>query len=214
MSSRGVFGIVVCCAAVLCVLLAASCEFPFSLRDSEDPSGTSIKIQMTTDPGFVRTNVWRCYINREPTPYGDQITDDFVFVTDPRDAAALEQTWGGDFGEWDGTVDKELTAYILDDARCTVVWCIPKTAEDRQCIPDSTVLENTETLSSIQYTYKFTFVLYGDWKHIAGEARLSIRKESKDNLWRIFKWEDIKPQSPQADTMTWGMLKGDALARK
>jgi hypothetical protein len=41
-----------------------------------------------------------------------------------------------------------------------------------------------------------------------------MRKEAKDNLWRIFKWEDIKPQSPQGDTLTWGMLKGQTLATR
>jgi hypothetical protein len=214
MSSRGRAGAVVFGVALSCALLTASCEFPFSLRDSESPTGTSVRIQVTTDPGFVRTNVWRCLVNREPTPYGDQITDDFAFVTDPRDAAALEQTYGGDFSGWDGKVDKDLMSYLLDHERCNVVSCIPRIPGDRECLPDSTVLENAETLCSIQYTYKFMFVLFSSWTYISGEARLSMRKEAKDNLWRIFKWEDIKPQSPQGDTLTWGMLKGQTLATR
>jgi len=57
-------------------------------------------------------------------------------------------------------------------------------------------------------------VLNNDWKHVSGEARFFMRKEPRDNLWRIFRWEDIKPQSPQADTTTWGWLKGETLATR
>ena len=214
MSSRGVLGAIACSLALLSLLVTVSCEFPFSLRGSEESTGTAVNIQQTTDPGFVRTNIWRCYLGREPGPYGDQISDDFVFVTDPIDAAALEQANGGDFSEWDGTVDKELTEYLLDRARCTLVLCVAKDSGDRECLPDSTVQENTETLCTIQYSYKFSFVLNNDWKHVSGEARFFMRKEPRDNLWRIFRWEDIKPQSPQADTTTWGWLKGETLATR
>lgn len=210
MPSRCGLGVVACGLALSLLLFAASCEFPFSLRDSEPPSDSAsrIKIQLTTDPGFVRTNVWRCYINKAPSPYSDQISDDFVFVTDPTDAAALAQTYPGDFSEWDANMDKRLTAYLLDDGRCYRVRCLP----DTLCIPDSTVLENTETLSTIQYSYEFAFQFYDSTRYVSGEARLHMRKEAGDNLWRIYKWEDIKPQSQQADTTTWGMLKGETLA--
>lgn len=193
-------------------LLAVSCEFPFALRDSEHQTGTSIRIDLTTDPGLVRGNIWRCYIKKEPSPYSEQLSDDFVFVTDPVDAAELEQTYAGDYSEWNGKTDKDLTAYLLNDSRCNLVLCIPKDDEDDECLPDSTVQETTETLCTIQYSYKFTFVLYSARKHVAGEARFYMRKEPKDNLWRMYKWEDIKPQSAEGDTITFGMLKGETLA--
>jgi hypothetical protein len=211
MSSRGVLGAIACSLALLSLLVTVSCEFPFSLRDSEQSTGTAVNIQLTTDPGLVRTNIWRCYLGREPGPYGDHLSDDFVFVTDPIDAAALEQAHGGDFSEWDGTVDKKLTEYLLDHARCTLVLCDATDSGDRECIPDSTVQEKTATLCTIQYSYKFIFVLNDDWKHVSGEARFFMRKDPRDDLWRIFRWEDIKPQSPQADTTTWGWLKGETL---
>jgi hypothetical protein len=205
--------ITLACAALV---FAASCEFPFSLRDSEPSTGSTIKIVDPTDPGVVRTNMWRCYLGRDATFYNEQLVPDFVFFLDPIDAAELQQTYGGDFSQWDVTTERDLTTYLLDGARCSLVLCVSKNLTDVQCIPDSTVLENTETMSTIQYSYRFNIILYNVFTHVSGQARLFIRKEPSDNLWHMYKWEDIRPQSEtdRGDTLTLGMLKGQLLATK
>ena len=196
----------------IALVAAASC---FSLRPSEPSTGIKIKTIDPTDPGVVRTNTWRCYLGRDATFYNDQLVSDFIFSVDPIDAAELEQTYGGDFSQWDVVTEKDITAYMLDGARCTLVLCIPDSGE-AQCIPDSTVLENAETSCTIQYDYRFTIILYNVFTHVAGEARLYIRKEPSDNLWHMYKWEDIRPQSEtdRGDTLTLGMLKGQLIATR
>ena len=201
------------CAALVAM---ASCEFPFSLRGSEPSEGNRVKTIDPTDPGVVRTNTWRCYLGRDATFYNEQLVNDFIFSVDPIDAAELQQTYGVDFSQWDVATEKDITAYMLDGARCSLVLCISSGPADPQCIPDSMVLENTETAATIQYNYKFTFLLYSQFTHVAGQVRLFIRKEPSDNLWHLYKWEDIRPQSEtdRGDTLTLGMLKGQLLATK
>jgi len=169
-----------------------------------------------TDPGVVRTNTWRCYQGLNATFYNDQLVPDFIFSVDPIDAAELQQTYGGDFSQWDVATERDITAYMLDGARCSLFLCISKGPGDPQCIPDSTILENTETTCTIQYDYRFTLILYGVFTHVAGNVRLFIRKEPSDNLWHTYKWEDIRPQTEtdRGDTLTLGMLKGQLLATR
>jgi len=185
------------------LLLAASCEFPFSLRDSELPTGSSTQIVQATEPGAVLSNVVNSIKNRDASPYGAQLAPDFVFVADQIDVAALEQNYPGVFSNWDVTVERDVTNYMLDNARCTLGIL---------SFADQTEIENTATIYMVQVSYYLTLKLVGVLQGYSGQARIFMRKAVDDNLWHIYRWEDIKLQDAQRDT--WGLIRGRIRATK
>jgi hypothetical protein len=185
----------------LAVLLLVSCEFPFSLRQTAEPTGSSTQLVPTTQPLDVRKNIFRCINNRDAISYGTQLADDFTFVADPIDVAQLEQTYPGAFQDWTVDVERRVVEYLLDDARCSLSIL---------GFADSTILEETDNTYSIQYDYSFALILDGDVHTYSGAARLFMRKQSEDNLWRLYKWEDIRLEGTADDT--WGIIKGTTRA--
>ncbi|MFZ1945986.1 MAG: hypothetical protein WAW06_00380 [bacterium] len=184
-------------AIVFLVGLVAACEFPFGLRDSELPSGTSTRILEATEPINVKININRCINNRDAMSYESQIAEDFVFAADPRDSAYLEQTYPGIFAGWGAEVERDVMEYMLDNGRCSV---------SSLALGDSTIVEEGSTEYSITYKYDLSLVLSGEFLYYKGEARFYMRKESSDNLWRLSRWEDSRLQDSERDT--WGILRG------
>ena len=183
-------------AALAAALLVVSCD-AFSLRDSEQPTGSSTQLIPATQPLAVRGNVWRSINNGDAISYGTQLSEDFTFVPDPMDEAQVEQIYPGAFDDWTLAVEEAVIGYILDAARCDLSIL---------GFSDSTVVEETEDLYTIQYAYSAIFILDTELQTYAGEARLLMRKESADNLWYLYKWEDIRMEG--SDNDTWGVLRG------
>jgi hypothetical protein len=184
-------------AWVSLAVAVASCEFPFALRTSELPSGTSTVTLERTEPLNVKININRCINKRDAMTYESQISEDFVFVADPRDSAYLEETYPGIFAGWDATVELDVMEYMLDNGRCSV---------SSLALSDSTIVEDSDTEFSITYRYDLSLLLSGDFLYYVGEARFYMRKESSDNLWRLYRWEDSRLQDTERDT--WGILRG------
>jgi hypothetical protein len=184
-------------ALVFMAGLVASCEFPFGLRDSELSSGTSTRILEATEPVNVKININRCINNRDAMSYESQIADDFVFAADPRDSAYLEQTYPGIFAGWNASVERDVMEYMLDNGRCSV---------SSLALSDSSIVDDSSTEFSITYKYDLSLVLSGEFLYYKGEARFYMRKESSDNLWRLYRWEDSRLQDSERDT--WGILRG------
>jgi hypothetical protein len=178
------------------VLLAASCG-AFSLRDSEEPTGSSTQLLPTTQPLVVRSNIWRSINNGDAISYETQLSEDFTFVADPIDVATVEQTYPGAFANWTVEVESAVMEYILDAVRCDLSIL---------GLSDSTVVEETEGLYTIQYNYSVIFILDNEFQSYAGQARLVMRKETSDNLWYLYRWEDIRLEGSEDDT--WGILRG------
>jgi len=190
-------------AAVAALVLTASCEFPFSLRDSEEPTGVSTQLIPTTRPLDVRSNIWRSINNGDAISYGSQLAGAFAFTPDPIDQAALEQTYPGAFADWTADVERSVMEYALDPVRCSLSIL---------SLSDSTVLEETETSYSIRYTYSVIFIIDDEFHTYAGQARLMMIKKPDDNLWYLEKWEDIRVEGSEKET--WGILKGRIRATK
>jgi hypothetical protein len=190
-------------AAVAALVLTASCEFPFSLRDSEEPTGVSTQLIPTTRPLDVRSNIWRSINNGDAISYGSQLAGAFAFTPDPIDQAALEQTYPGAFADWTADVERSVMEYALDPVRCSLSIL---------SLSDSTVLEETETSYSIRYTYSVIFIIDDEFQAYAGQARLMMIKKPDDNLWYLEKWEDIRVEGSEKET--WGILKGRIRATK
>lgn len=183
-------------AALVGVLLAAACD-AFSLRDSEEPTGISTQLIPATQPLDVRSNIWRSINNSDAISYETQLSEDFTFVPDPIDRATVEQTYPGAFDDWTLAVESAVVGYLLDAARCDLSIL---------GLGDSTVIDDTERLYSIRYAYSLILILGAPLETYAGEAQLFMRKETTDNLWYLYKWEDIRMEGSEKDT--WGILRG------
>lgn len=195
-------------AAVAALVLTASCEFPFSLRDSEEPTGVSTQLIPTTRPLDVRSNIWRSINNGDAISYGSQLAGAFAFTPDPIDQAALEQTYPGAFADWTADVERSVMEYALDPVRCSLSIL---------SLSDSTVLEETETSYSIRYAYSVLLIIEDDFieddfQAYSGQARLMMIKKPDDNLWYLEKWEDIRVEGSEKETL--GILKGRIRATK
>ena len=198
--SRGFVGAVMVVLAVASLLcFGAGCGvFPFEVRESEDPGGRSaVSVVPATEPTAVLSNLAVAFKNQAADPFNEQITEDFVFVADQIDVAELEQTYPGIFDDWTFDVEERVTQYVLDSGRCT--WA-------RLTITNDEVLEQpTDTTYSTQMDYHIALTLNGDAQTYTGQGRLFMRKTS-DNLWHIYRWEDIRPEDAEHDT--WGILRG------
>jgi len=190
-------------ALLVLLALAASCEFPFSLRDSELPTGSSTQIIPATEPGALLSTLINSIENRDASSYGAQLAADFIFVADQIDVAALEQYYPGVFSNWDVTVERDVTNYMLDNARCTLGLL---------SFADQAEIENTATIYTVQLSYQLNLKLVGVLQGYSGQARIFMRKAVDDNLWHIYRWEDIKLQDAQRDT--WGLIRGRIRATK
>jgi hypothetical protein len=210
MCSRAARSRIPLAVALGAVLLAASCgDFScsesleslfsaFSLRDSEEPTGSSTQLIPATQALDVRSNILRAINNKDAISYETQLAEDFTFVADPIDVATVEQTYPGAFADWTLAVESAVMEYMLDEVRCDLSIL---------GLSDSTVIEETESLYSIQYAYSFLVILNDEpLQAYSGQARLLMRKEATDNLWRLYRWEDIRAEGSEDDT--WGILRG------
>lgn len=191
----GLVGLVA--AATGATLMLAGCEFPFSVRDSEKPIGSATSVVPATEPGAVLTNLIVCVNDRKANFYIEQMTEDFIFTADPIDAATLERDYPGIFNDWTLEVESRVMGYLLDAGRCTFA-----SLDLSNQVP---LEQPTDTTYSCQVDYALALLLNADSQNYAGQARLFMRKTA-DNLWHIYRWEDIRPQGAQFDT--WGILKG------
>jgi hypothetical protein len=183
-------------AALGAVLLAAACD-AFSLRDSEDPTGSSTQLIPATQPLDVVSNIWRSINNSDAISYETQLSGDFTFVADPIDVATIEQTYPGAFDDWTAEVESAVMEYILDPARCDLSIL---------SLSDSTVIEDTDDLYSIRYAYSFILILNSEFSAYTGEVWFGMRKATTDNLWYLYRWEDTRVEGSENDT--WGILRG------
>jgi len=187
---------VVAVAAMVCLPVACG-EFPFQVGDSQRPIGSATKVIPATEPAAVLSNLVYCFDDQKSNLLIEQMTDDFTFVADPVDVAALEQTYPGIFNDWNLDVESQVTQYMLDAGRCTFASL---------SLSNETLLEQpTDTTYAGQLDYGIALLLDSDSQTYMGQARLYMRKLSS-NLWRIYRWEDIRPQDAQFNT--WGILRG------
>jgi hypothetical protein len=183
-------------AATAC-LVAGCGEFPFQVGDSQKPIGSATQVIPATEPSAVLSNLVFCFNDQKASMFLDQLTEDFVFIADEIDVAALEQTYPGIFDGWTLDVESRVTQYMLDAGRCTFASL---------ALSGEVQLEQpTDSTYSGQLNYAIALLLNADSQTYMGKARLFMRKSS-DNLWRIYRWEDIRPQDAQFDT--WGILRG------
>jgi hypothetical protein len=189
-------GLALAGGAMLC-LLAGCGQFPFQVGESQKPIGSATKVIPATEPAAVFSNLVYCFNDQKANLYLEQLTDDFVFVADAIDVATLEQTYPGIFNDWTLDVEGRVTQYMLDSGRCAFASLT---------LSNETVLdEPTDTTYSSQVDYGIALLISADAQNYSGQARLFMRKLS-DNLWRIYRWEDIRPQDAPYDT--WGILRG------
>jgi hypothetical protein len=172
-------------------------EFPFQVGDSPKPLGSATKVIPATEPSAVLSNLVFCFKGQKASLFLDQLTDDFVFVADAIDVATMEQTYPGIFNDWNLDVESRVTQYMLDAGRCTFA--------DLGLTGEVQLEQPTDSTYSGQLNYAIALLLDADSQTYMGQARLFMRKSS-DNLWHIYRWEDIRPQDAQFDT--WGILRG------
>ena len=183
--------------AVMVYLLAGCGQFPFQVGDSQPSIGSATKVIPATDPSAVLSNLVYCFNDRDATMFTDQLTEDFVFVADAIDVASLEQNYPGIFNDWNLDVEKQVAQYMLDAGRCTFA--------SLSFFNETLLDQPTDTTYSGQLDYGIAIKLNADSQTYMGQARLYMRKLS-NNLWGVYRWEDIRPQDAEFDT--WGILRG------
>jgi hypothetical protein len=187
------------CVAASCGLLDA-----FSVRESEDPTGTETEYVLPQEPEQVITNLISAVNFRDVVNYESILAEDFVFEPDPRDALTLENYYPGVFDGWDIEVEKEVARRMFDQGGAT--FALLRFDEDSKQVSVDTdssyvVQEDYTLITKLEKLETFT-----------GTAIFSLKRLS-DGLWYMEKWEDSRPEG-EGQYDTWGILKGEIRATK
>ncbi len=187
--------------AAACAGLAAACSSCFQTRDAVPPTTVGNAPVPPLTVYDVIYNMELAVNNQNPVFYEELFTEGFVFKPDPADSAEVEKNFPGAYANWDYGVETAVMEYILDPVRCR--YANLKLFEETEVIVDF-----TDTTYVLQRDYSLVIISEASVGY-SGTTRFFFRKLA-DGYWYIERWVDYVKD---AQTATWGRLKGETRAR-
>jgi len=181
------------------VLVAISgCPNPFATRTPEIPEVGGKRLPML-DPSSalnVLSNLKIAYQGLSPLDYLDTLSEDFVFVPDPRDAEVFPDVYTPE-EPWDKARESLFAGNLLSDNVTESIWF-------RKWPPELMELDEEEKKETYEYQYDISLVHGRDApSRIRGTGYIFLR-ERDDGTWAIYRWEDEKTDQVVG---TWGELR-------
>ena len=183
---------------IFALIVVSGCPNPFGTRAPEVPEvgGRRLPMLVPSSAMNVLNNLKIAYQGLSPLDYLDTLSEDFVFVPDPRDAEMFPDVYMPD-QPWDKARESLFTGNLLSDNVTESIWF-------RAWPPELTELDEAEKKEIYEYEYEVSLVHGRDApSKIQGTGYISLR-EGDDGVWVIYRWEDEKTNLLVS---TWGELR-------